>query len=344
MNPYITDILSQPNALRKAVYGFKSIPLNAISARIENGEIDRIVITGMGASYNAAYPAYIQLSELPIPILHINAAELVHYVSGLIGSRTLLWINSQSGRSAELLHLLERIKPAPPACLLACVNDESSPLASASDICLPIHAGPETAVSTKTYVNTLAVNLLAAHYLAGKDIESLKKGMLITADAIENYLNNWQTHVEELETLLGEFENLIVLGRGPSMGAVWSGALTNKEAAKFSLEGMNAAEFRHGPLELAMPGFCAMIFAGIETTRSLNHKLATDIVEHGGRTIWLDSTLDSKLPTFRIPDSIDLLSPLVEILPMQVLTLALAKRNNVTAGQFRIIGKVTIVE
>ena len=294
MNPYITDILSQPDALRKAINEFASTPLSAISTRIENGEIDRIVMTGMGASYNAAYPAYIQLSGLPIPILHINAAELVHYLGGLIGPRTLLWINSQSGRSAELLHLLERIKSAPPACLLTCVNDESSPLASASDICLPIHAGTETAVSTKTYVNTLAVNLLAAYHLAGKDIESLKKEMLIVADAIENYLNDWQIHVNELNTLLGEFENLIVLGRGPSMSAVWSGALTNKEAAKFSLEGMNAAEFRHGPLELAMPGFCAMIFAGSTTMTSLNNKLAMDIVEHDGRAIWLGAIPDTQ--------------------------------------------------
>jgi glucosamine--fructose-6-phosphate aminotransferase (isomerizing) len=344
MNPYIIDILSQPDALRKAINEFASTPLSAISTRIENGEIDRIVITGMGASYNAAYPAYIQLSKLPIPILHINAAELVHYVGGLIGPHTLLWVNSQSGRSAELLHLLERIKLTLPACLLACVNDESSPLASASDICLPIHAGTETAVSTKTYVNTLAVNLLAAYYLAGKDIELLKKEMLIIADAIEIYLADWQIHVNELNTLLGEFENLIVLGRGSSMSAVWSGALTNKEAAKFSLEGMNAAEFRHGPLELAMPGFCAMIFAGSTTTASLNHKLAMDIVEHDGRAIWLGTTLDPELPTFRILTSDDLISPLVEILPMQILTLVLAKRNNVTAGQFRIIGKVTTVE
>ena len=69
-----------------------------------------------------------------------------------------------------------------------------------------------------------------------------------------------------------------------------------------------------------------------------------DIVEHDGRAIWLGATPDPELPTFRILTSDDLISPLVEILPMQILTLVLAKRNNVTAGQFRIIGKVTTVE
>ncbi len=68
-------------------------------------------------------------------------------------------------------------------------------------------------------------------------------------------MSDWQARVNDLDDLLGDFETLLLLGRGDSMSAVWNGALTNKEAAKFSLEGMNAAEFRHGPLELAAPGF-----------------------------------------------------------------------------------------
>ena len=344
MNPYITDILAQPDALRKAVHNYSSTLLSVIPQRIEKGEIDRIVITGMGASYNAAYPAYIQLSGLPIPVLHVNAAELVHFSGGLIGPRTLLWINSQSGRSAELLHLLERIKSAPPACLLTCVNDETSPLASASDICLPIHAGPETTVSTKTYVNTLAVNLLAAHQIAGKAIDSLQHEMIVTADAIETYLGDWQNKIGALDALLGEFETLIVVGRGDSMSAVWNGALINKEAAKFPLEGMNAADFRHGPLELATPGFAALIFAGPARTASLNRKLALDIVEQGGRAFWVDVTTDPELPTISVPGTSELTRPLVEILPMQMLTLVMAARKGVTAGQIRIIGKVTVAE
>jgi len=344
MNPYIADILSQPDALRKAAHNSSPAALGAIPQRIQKGEIDRIVITGMGASFNAAYPAYIQLSGLPVPVLHVNAAELVHFLGGLIGTRTLLWINSQSGRSAELLHLLERIESTPPACLLACVNDESSPLASAADICLPIHAGPETTVSTKTYLNTLAVNLLAVHQLAGKDVDSLKREILSAAGAIESYLGDWQTHVDEMDALLGEFATLVVMGRGASMSAVWNGALINKEAAKFPLEGMNAADFRHGPLELVCPGFAALVFAGLTGTTTLNRNLALDILKNGGHAFWIDARDDLELPTISIPETNETTRALVEILPMQMLTLVMAERKNITAGQFRIVGKVTTVE
>ena len=344
MNPYISDILSQPAVLRAAVENFSVSSLAPIAVRIQKGEFDRLIITGMGASYNAAYPAYIQLSELPIPTLHINAAELVHYLSGLIEPRTLLWINSQSGRSAEILHLLERIKTAPSACLLTCVNDESSPLASASEICLPIHAGPETTVSTKTYTNTLAVNLLAANYLTGSDIEALKKMILATADAIETYLDDWQNHVSTLDTLLGEFETMILIGRGASMAAVWNGALINKEAAKFPLEGMNAADFRHGPLELVSPGFVTLFFAGSSETLQYNRNLALDVLKHSGRVLWIDAKKDVKLPTILIPDAEEIVLPLVEILPTQFLTLVMAERKDIKAGEFKIVGKVTTVE
>lgn len=344
MTPYISDILSQPTALRNAVNNFYPHLLDSICQRLNAGEFDRIVITGMGASYNAAYPAYLELTRLSTPVMLVNAAELLHYMDGLIGTRTLLWINSQSGRSAELLHLLERIKPNSPACILASVNDETSPLASAADICLPIHAGPETMVSTKTYVNTLAVNLLIAHQLAGQDIEALKGPMLATADRIEAYVKNWQTRVQKLDSMLGEFETLLLLGRGPSMSTVWNGSLINKEAAKYPLEGMNAADFRHGPLELAKPGFAALIFAGPVTTINLNHKLALEIAKHGGQAIWVDTKTNPKLPTIVIPETDENVRPLIEILPMQLLTLVLAARKNITAGQFRIIEKVTKVE
>ncbi len=343
MNPYISDILSQPAALRDAVQKFSTAPLAPITERLQSGDFDRLVITGMGASYNAAYPAYLQLTGLPIPVMLVNAAELVHYMDGLIGTRTLLWANSQSGRSAELLHLIQRIEPTPPACILASVNDKTSPLAAAVNVCLPIHAGPESTVSTKTYVNTLAVNLLAAQQLAGREVEPLKSAMLTAADEIENYLSDWQARVNDLDDLLGDFETLLLLGRGDSMSAVWNGALINKEAAKFSLEGMNAAEFRHGPLELAAPGFCAMIFAGASTTSVLNCKLALDIVEHGGRAIWLDSIIDPELPTFAFP-VVDSVRPVTEILPMQLLTLVMAKREGVEPGIFRFIGKITTTE
>jgi glucosamine--fructose-6-phosphate aminotransferase (isomerizing) len=249
-------------------------------------------------------------------------------------------LNSQSGRSAEPVRLLERLA-APPACLLTCVNDESSPMAERANVCIPIHAGKEDIVSTKTYTNMMAVNLLAAIQLAKGDLDAAIVEMREAADGMESYLSDWEARVRELDSMLGDFNELFLIGRGASMSTVWNGPLNNKEAAKFSFEGMHAADFRHGPLEIVSEGFVAMILAGADQTSALNRDLAREIITYGGRVIWLDSSQDPEIPTLLLPKTSELARPLVEALPLQMLTLVMSNRKGLQAGQFRYLGKVT---
>ena len=115
MNPYIVDLLDQPSALRDLLRLYPSDALGSIRENLNSGKFDRIIITGMGSSMNAAYPAVIRLCSQSFPVQYINAAELLHYFNGMVGSRSLLWVNSQSGRSAELVHLLDNLKTFKPA-------------------------------------------------------------------------------------------------------------------------------------------------------------------------------------------------------------------------------------
>ena len=337
MNPYIADILSQPEALREALTKYSSSALHKINL----AEFERIILSGMGSSYYAVYPAFLELSKQATPVQPVNAAELLHSLQGMLATRTLLWLNSQSGRSAELVHLLERMESRPPACLLTFVNDVSSPLGQRADISIPIEAGEEATVSTKTYSNMLAVNLLAAIQLSGGDVGSAIQGMRLAAEAMESYLADWEGRVLELDSMLGEFDELFLIGRGASMSAVWNGSLINKEAAKSAFEGMHAADFRHGPLEIVSEGFAALIFAGSSQTSGLNRELAREIISYGGKAIWLDSAPEPEIPTILFPETSELARPLVEILPMQMLTLAMAKRRDIEPGKFRYVSKIT---
>lgn len=316
----------------------------ALEKQIGAGRYDRIILTGMGSSFNAAYPTVIRLCGQPLPVQFVNAAELLHETHGMISPRSLLWINSQSGRSAEIVQLLNGLTTRPPASILAFVNDASSPLASRADSWLEIHAGAEASVSTKTYINMLAANLLAAVQLTGGDLEPTIRDLQLAAGAIETYLKDWQTRLDEFEVVLGEFDQLVFLGRGASMSAVWNGSLINKEAARSSFEGMHAADFRHGPLELVSSGFVAVIFAGSHKTADLNRRLALDIIAYGGRVLWVDSVLDHQLSTVLLPQTSELARPLMEILPMQILILVMAKRKGLEAGLFRHVGKITATE
>jgi glucosamine--fructose-6-phosphate aminotransferase (isomerizing) len=183
-------------------------------------------------------------------------------------------------------------------------------------------------------------NISSLHLIPELAIRDLQ----LAATAMETYLTDWQTRLDELDSHLGEFERLVFLGRGASMSAVWNGSLINKEAARSSFEGLHAADFRHGPLELVSDGFVAVIFAGSLQTADLNRRLALEIISYGGRVLWADSSPDPELPTLLLPQTPDLARPLMEILPLQILTLVIAKHKGLQAGQFRHVGKVTDTE
>ncbi len=344
INPYISDILSQPAALRKALENYPSDQIDQVRSKLQQGKFSKIVLTGMGSSYNAAYPTWIKMLAGPTPIININTAELLHYGREIIDTNTLLWINSQSGKSVEIVRLLEKIKDRRPAFQLSMSNYLDSPMAQSADLAVPIHAGNEATVSTKTFINMLATLLLSSTQLTGGDWQRTLQSMQQAADNMENYLENWQDKVKELDEKLGQVDQLFILGRGPSMAAVWNGSLISKEAAKCAFEGSNVADFRHGPLELASPRLTLLILEGAPQTTSINRDLAKEVAGYGGKIIWLSTRPDVDLPGVLLPNVDELARPLVEILPLQMLTLVMSQRNGIEPGKFRNITKVTVEE
>jgi glutamine---fructose-6-phosphate transaminase (isomerizing) len=343
-NPYIQDILDQPRALLAGLDGYPFERIESLHSQLQRGEFNRIVMTGMGASYNAAYPAWLMMLKQSIPVVHINAAELLHFGQSMIDNRTLLWVNSQSGRSVEVVRLLEYLKDNRPAFQLSMTNYLHSPTAQAADIAVPIYAGEEKTVSTKTYTNTLALLMLTAEQLLGANWQGLMDRMRNAAEAMQEYLNLWQEKVAELDSILGSLDQVLILGRGQSMAAVWNGSLIQKEAARCVFEGMNAADFRHGPLELASKRLTVLILEGHPETSGLNHELALEVIRLGGKSIWISFQQDPDLPTIQLPRVDEDVRPLLEILPMQMMSIAMAKRAGLEPGMFHHIGKVTVRE
>lgn len=343
-NPYINDILAQPAALRDALAHYPDEPIEELRQRILQGEFKRIILTGMGSSYYSAYAAWLKLSACSTPAIHVNTAELLHFGSGLIDAHTLLWMNSQSGRSIEIVRLLEMIEKDRPRFQLSMTNSPASPLAQSADLAVHIHAGEEATVSTKTYINTAALLLLTAAHIVGDPWQRLKRSMAAAADAIGEYLHDWQQHAADLDKRLGEIDQVIILGRGPSMSAVWNGSLIINEASKCIFDAMNVADFRHGPFELVSPRLTAIVFEGCSKTAKINRDLALEVQALGGKCLWISPKEDPDLPTIKIPAVDEAVLPLVEILPMQMLSIVMAHRNGIEPGIFQHIGKVTVKE
>lgn len=343
-NEYLKNILEQPDSLRKALEGYPSENMEAVTRRLKAGEFQNVVLTGLGSSHNGTYPAYLQLCQLSVPVTHWTTAELLHYGMNQITEKTLLWITSQSGQSAEIVHLVEKINGTRPGCVVALTNDVESELARAADIVMDMKAGNEYSVATKTYVHTLVYAALMAVQISGGDFSAAHAEFNAACDLIEAYLTDWQARAAEVAETMGDLTNAVIIGRGSSMASVWNGSLNQKEAARYVIEGINSAEFRHGPLELAGPGFTLLAFEGPQATADMNHALAKEVVDAGGRAVWIGQHKSDQMPTLQIPAVAEIVLPVMEILPMQILTLVLAERQGIPPGQFRTIGKVVLVE
>ena len=343
-NPYVQDILSQANSVKAALTKFNPASLSSLTQAIHRGDFDRIVLTGMGGSLFASYPVWLQLVNAGLPVHWIDCAELIHHARSIVTKRTLVWLTSQSGRSAEIITAIEFVRQAG-ATILATVNDLTSPLAEVAQYHIPINAKVEETVSTRTYVNTVATSQLAALTLTKGNVQMGLDDLSTTANSIADYFVNWESHLQTIKERITSTPNLILLGRGPSLAATYTGALILGEASKVAAIGMQAGEFRHGPLELASEKLTVLLFAGPPETQELNSRLHNDLNATDTQAIWLTTPDGLQLePQIPMPRAAGIGLPIAEIIPIQILTIHLALENGIEPGKFFRSGKVTLSE
>jgi len=333
--PYLRDILAQPRALEDTVAGLCAAPGPANFAGF-----DRIVLTGMGASFHALHPLHIQLVEHGFHAAAYETSELVHYFAAALTPRTLLIAVSQSGRSVEILRLLDaatgRVRT------IGVTNTADSPLATRADLTILTHAGAESSVSCKTFVATLVTLEWLGAALRGADRKQIEDTLQEAAPAAQIYLAGWETKVASLVNLLDGVRSLFVAGRGASIAAAGTGGLILKESAHFHAEAMTCSAFRHGPFEMSGPDAFTLVFAGDPKTAALNENLVRDVRNACGKAALVSPQSD--VDALRIPLIAPAIRPVVEMLPVQLISLALAALAGLQPGNFRLLTKVTTIE
>jgi glucosamine--fructose-6-phosphate aminotransferase (isomerizing) len=335
---YLRDLLAQPQAVADTLAGLRS--LSPLPARAL--ECERVVLTGMGSSLHAQTPLLLRLVRAGRTALLVETAELIHAQSALLDARTLVVAVSQSGCSAETVQLLDLIgaRDSRPF-LIGVTNTPDSPLNRLSDAVVSLCAGPEFSVSCKTYLSTLVALEWLGGAICGDDLTGIIAELDQAAPAVEGYLAKWRPHVEQLADQCARLRHLFLLGRGASLAAVGTGALILKESTRFHAEGMSSPAFRHGPLEMVSPGLFAVVFSGDSSTAVLNDMLAHDIRAAGGRAEMVGA--DSNVSAFLLPATATRLLPILEMLPVQMLSLALAVLAGREPGRFKRATKVTVV-
>ncbi len=338
-DPFIAEIAGQPDAMRRAgAAAFEQADLlRAAAAPARRG---RIVLAGMGSSYDACYPASTVLASGGVSAPMLDAAELLHFRLPALGASDLLVLVSQSGESAETVGVARalRDRPTPTPTIVSVTNGTTNTLAGFSDVALDTRAGEEAGPSTITFVAALTMMAALARAIAGDVTDSDAADGATTnareadraASAIERMLADEDLPDRIVGWLAGR-GTTVILGRGAARAASEMGALTVKEAAGMPIEALQTGQFRHGPLELAGPGLAAIVIATEPETAELDRSLARELMRLGSAVL----LVTAGGPVTRDVTSIDvsrldrLLCPAAAILPVQLF----AWRLSVAAGR-----------
>lgn len=336
----LDDILIQPALLEAALQQHltKDCPLDVAARGVMEMRPRRIVLTGMGSSLFASYAAYLHLLNVGLGAIWIPLAELLHYAAGQIGPDTLIIVVSQSGETVEALRLLADRRPNT---ILAVTNNTESTLAREARWVIPTGAGPELSVATRTYTCSLLALTLLAGRIAGASPRELDANLSPAIAAAAQVAAQAPEQVAALPDIWRGDGPMTIIGRGPSLCTALSGGLIFKETAKFPVEGMSSAQFRHGPLEIAGPGHRAIICTAPGPTLALDSRLAAEL-GHNGSDVLVIGPGEEPAPQIALPESA--YTELYAIIPLQLLARECAIQRGLDPGSFRYIGKVTTSE
>jgi glutamine---fructose-6-phosphate transaminase (isomerizing) len=349
-DPFLAEIAGQPAALRRAAAALESQRTTIDALGRTALDVSGVVLTGMGSSYHACFPAVNELAARGVLALHIDTAELLHFRAELLTRSTLLVVVSQSGESAEVVRLAESLagrsdRPT----LLSITNGLDNALAVRADLRLDTCAGPETGPSTMTFAASMAQLAAVARTIAGDAPSSaIRQARSVSEEAaasIERLMEHEEESTDDFADVVRGHDTVAVLGRGPARAAAEMGALTLKESGVMA-EAFATAAFRHGPFELAGPDLAAILVATELETRSLDLRLAEDLLRAGASVtvIGPDGAAPKgalAIPTMTADRSI---GSAVSLVPIQLLARRLAAERGRDPGVYLRAMKVTTRE
>ncbi|HLR63286.1 MAG TPA: glutamine--fructose-6-phosphate transaminase (isomerizing) [Lentibacillus sp.] len=310
---------------------------------------DRIYIIAAGTSYHAGLAGKQFLEKMAGIPAEVHVASEFSYNMPLLSENPLFVFISQSGETADSRSVLVKIKEmGHPG--LTITNVPGSTLSREADYTLHLHAGPEIAVaSTKAYTAQIAVLAILAVDTARAeslqlDFDPLQE-LAIAANAME-VLTDQKEAIEELaQDNLGTTRNAFFIGRGSDYFVCLEGALKLKEISYIQAEGFAGGELKHGTIALIEEGTPVIALATQENVNYAIRSNVQEVVARGANDmIFSMKGLEQDTDTFVVPQAHELLTPLVSVVPMQLLAYYAALHRNCDVDKPRNLAKSVTVE
>ncbi|WP_431736659.1 glutamine--fructose-6-phosphate transaminase (isomerizing) [Cellulosispirillum alkaliphilum] len=356
----LKEIFEQPETIKNAMRGriladdgiARLDGLNLVFQELR--EINRIIFVACGTSWHAALVGEYMIEELTGIPVEVEYASEFRYRNPIIDSHTLVFVISQSGETADTLAAL-REAAHKGATVLGICNSVGSTIARETQGGVYLHAGPEIGVaSTKAFTSQLTILSLLTLLLGRMRRISHSEGMTI-ARALQNIpkqvakILKQNDHIRQIADIYANHNNFLYLGRSYNFPVALEGALKLKEISYVHAEGYPAAEMKHGPIALIDKDMPSVVLA---LKDSVYDKVISNIQEinaRGGKVIAIASEGDKEIEKFvhhviYIPKTLAMLSPLLSVIPLQLLAYHIAAFRGCEIDQPRNLAKSVTVE
>lgn len=354
----LKEIFEQPNSIRETIGSRFKLGENCsfddltLSKDYLNS-LNKIYIIGCGTAMYAGLVGKDIIEKLCKIPAEVEIASEFRYRDPIIDNKTLCIYISQSGETADTIAALKLAK-SKGAKTLSISNVIGSSITREADYTIYTHAGPEIAVaSTKAYTSQVVlIAILAIHFAeilesADKEvIEHLKSDILDLPAKITALLNNTE-EIQEFAKKIYTQKDIFFLGRGVDYHVALEGSLKLKEISYIHSEAYAAGELKHGPIALIENGITVV---GIMTIPNLVEKCVSnmqEVISRGANTLIITN---QNLPNsnfnyvINIPETNPLISPILSVIPMQLLAYYISKNKGLDVDKPRNLAKSVTVE
>ena len=344
----LKEIYEQPESIKNTLRGRVKdsevkITVNLDEEFIKN--LKRIIITACGTSWHAALIGkHIIEKNCNIPV-EVDYASEFRYRNPIINENDLVIVISQSGETMDTLFALREAKKKG-AKTLGIINVVGSTIARECESGIYLHAGPEIGVaSTKAFTSQVTALIVLSLYFNKNEniIQEINKIPELAKKILDN------NHIKDIAELYYKKNNFLYLGRGINFPVALEGALKLKEISYIHAEGYPAAEMKHGPIALIDDDMPVVVIAN---KNEVYDKILSNIQEikaRKGKIIAIADENDREIKNkvdhiIYVPKVIEELSPIINIIPLQLLAYYMADLRGYNVDQPRNLAKVVTVE
>lgn len=361
------EIREEPKAVADTLLGrfneYGKLKLDQINISIDDfrqtiKNINKIIVVACGTASYAGYVAKYAIEHwCRIPV-EVELAHEFRYRDPILNKQTLVVAISQSGETMDTLMAIRHAKEQG-GVTVAIVNTQSSTIARESDAVLYTHAGPEVAVaSTKAFVAQITASYLLGLYISDvsgvkykDEIADIIEDLREIPEKIQNLVDQF-SDVEKLAKELVDVKSVLFLGRHVGYPVAMEGALKLKELAYIHAEGFAAGELKHGPIALIEQDQIVFVVIPPISREELHSKVISNIQEiqaRGAKVVALCEENDEVAKSYAFtsfvrPKCPTLMTPLLDVIPLQIFAYSLAKSKNLDVDQPRNLAKSVTVE